>query len=143
MKTPEDSAFEAEDELTVDRKLRERASRMGVPAVPAGIEHRVLGRVQGRRRLRQGLAAGLALVALLVGFSQLPNPEKGRKWVQADPPTVQPDGIDLGEGLDQGFFTRENSDLLAALPPVVELDLIEQDMVAMLDVVTALEGARP
>lgn len=140
MKTPEETASEAKDELVADRKLREVASRMGVPAVPAGIEHQVLGRVQGRRRLRQGLAAGLAL---LLVFSQLPNRGRGPERVQTDLPTVQPGGLNLGEGLDQGFFTRENSDLLAALPPVVELDLIEQDMMAMLDVISALEGARP
>jgi len=139
MKTPEETAFEAGDEIVTDQRLRAVASQMGTPAAPGGIERQVLGRVQGRRRRRHCLAAGFALLVLLVSLSQLPKRDKGPDWVQADPPTL----LDSGQGLTRRVFTAEESHLLTALPPVVTMGLIEQDMVAMLNVIGALEGALP
>jgi hypothetical protein len=141
MKTSEETDFEASDGWVADRNLRAVASRIGLPALPGGIERQVLGRVRGRRRRRQCLAAGFALLVIWVSLYQGQDrpPIKGPDWVQADLPTL----LDSGEGLNQSVFTAEDSHLLSALPPVVALDLIEQDMVAMLNVISVLEGARP
>lgn len=139
---PNDPLPEAEIDQASDRQLREIASGIAPPGSPSDLGARVLGKVRERRVIQRTVIGSLAVVALttalfLPRFTMHESMELAQSSSTNEmPPSSQ---AQAAESVLDSF----DSDYLAAPPPVASLDVIDQNRLAMVELIASLGRETP
>ena len=139
---PNEPLPDAEIDQASDRQLRELASGIAPPGSPGDLGARVLGKVRRRRVIQRTVIGSLAVVALTTALF-LPRLTKNESMelAQSGPTNKLP--LSSQAQAAEPVLDSFDSDYLAAPPPVASLDVIDQNQLAMVELLATLGRETP